>query len=430
MVALSLMTLLGVAAIAAGSPLVTSSTTPAYCKAISSAVNKVKGLSTATPFCSSFLHISTITSTASSTTTRHAYETMRDSTAADEGQHGPGEHYCNHRHDYYNRFSFGLDSDSVDRCYNYDHDSVDYEDCDWNRHCESLLLVWTVYCTSQAICPSPRTKRDVINVITALHWLPDGAITTSIKTVTPALAERAAAASTSSSHTVSVPAALSSLVGSALSSACSCLNLPTPTIVSTTTLTAVKTSTVSSLTAATITSTPTSTATAVLVSTYIASETTIVTSNIAATSTITPSVTVTSTLTVSYTDCAPSCTVVNKPVPGQGGVTATYSDYFNGYAATENPSNPGNGDSSCPPITSYFDGSLAACDAINQCASTASGQTCGTYVVYDSFDVHHRISTGQWECVQYFNPSNDPGYFNVVDADVSYTYGYSLVAYG
>lgn len=47
--------------------------TPPYCQAINAAVNKVKALSTATPFCSSFLHISTITSTVSTTTTRYAY---------------------------------------------------------------------------------------------------------------------------------------------------------------------------------------------------------------------------------------------------------------------------------------------------------------------------------------------------------------------
>jgi len=46
--------------------------------------------------------------------------------------------------------------------------------------------------------------------------------------------------------------------------------------------------------------------------------------------------------------------------------------------------------------------------------------------IYDSFDLHYLASEAVWECVQYYDPNNDPGYFNVVNPDVEVVYGYNF----
>ena len=48
----------------------TAATTPSYCTVIKAAVSQVKCLTSATPFCSSFLHISAVQSTSTKTVTR------------------------------------------------------------------------------------------------------------------------------------------------------------------------------------------------------------------------------------------------------------------------------------------------------------------------------------------------------------------------
>ena len=108
-------------------------------------------------------------------------------------------------------------------------------------------------------------------------------------------------------------------------------------------------------------------------------------------------------------------------VPASAGPVSYYGVYFSGCAKVESPTNPANSDPvAYPPITSILSGSLSACDAVRQCAQLTRNDP----NVYYSFDLHFRISTGNWECVQYYDNNLDSSYFSVVDPDVRDAYGY------
>lgn len=74
-----------------------------------------------------------------------------------------------------------------------------------------------------------------------------------------------------------------------------------------------------------------------------------------------------------------------------------------------------------PLSNSTISGTLAAGDAIQNCANKAAVDT----NVYYSFDLHYVNSNMTWECVQYYNNQTSAAAFNVANADVGVAYGYS-----
>lgn len=109
-----------------------------------------------------------------------------------------------------------------------------------------------------------------------------------------------------------------------------------------------------------------------------------------------------------------------------GGVAVTYTQYYSGQNFIENYANPGNDVvSTFPPIYNSMSGALDMCDVVNGCANIADAITSTNDTVYYSFDVHYLASNGTWECVLYYDPNTDPSYFNVADADVCISFGFS-----
>lgn len=111
----------------------------------------------------------------------------------------------------------------------------------------------------------------------------------------------------------------------------------------------------------------------------------------------------------------PSCTVVRTPD------SLPYYQYFSGQYVIENTDNPGNDDPDYPPVTMEYPGTLDMCDAAQLCADNAETEP-GS--VYSSFDLHYLCSNASWVCVAYYDPSNDPSYFNVPDNDAIYAFGF------
>lgn len=136
--------------------------------------------------------------------------------------------------------------------------------------------------------------------------------------------------------------------------------------------------------------------------------------------TTTPLTTTTTTTTASPNQTITqdlSCPTVPATIPNNP-TAFNYTRYYYGCGHTESFSNPGNTN---PPVTTLLDGSLRSCDAIAKCADVARGQGAG----YLSFDVHYRVSSGKWECVQFFGPNDEASYFSVEDGDVRDSYGYA-----
>lgn len=93
--------------------------------------------------------------------------------------------------------------------------------------------------------------------------------------------------------------------------------------------------------------------------------------------------------------------------------------------------------SSYPPITTSFNGTLNATEAVQACA-TAAFDAYPDPNEYLSFDLHFvaeingTITTaGEWECVMFFSEqgSDDGVYFNVSDSVVTVAYGFSSPLY-
>lgn len=82
----------------------------------------------------------------------------------------------------------------------------------------------------------------------------------------------------------------------------------------------------------------------------------------------------------------------------------------------ENTNNPG----TFGTATVMF-ASTDVCSAVQECADSTDAFFDG------SFDLHFRLSTNKWECVQYGGPNRNGGaYFNVVDTDIREVYGYTM----
>ncbi|KAF2722974.1 hypothetical protein K431DRAFT_283482 [Polychaeton citri CBS 116435] len=350
------------------SPIVAAPSPPGFCKAISAAVSKVKALSTATPFCSSFLHIPTVTSTKVVTSTSVIPTTTIVTTGT-------------------------------------------------NTVTASTVIVLT---TSQSTTIVTATATNVVTVVSGTDTITADPTTITLTDYTTVIAPTCTSANAKRDPALqAVPPALQSLASSAISSACSCLAIPTPTVSVTTTSIKPSTSVATVKTAAAATTTPSTTSTSI--SAVIQTTTITITSqsSIADATTVTPTTTTTTTEESTTTlQCAatPTCSAASN---AQGGF---YTLYYTGSGYTENYNNPGNDNTGFPPLVNYFPASTSTCDAVTQCASISYADP----YVYWSFDLHFRTSTNQWECVQFFDNSQDPGYFNVADPDVSVAYGYSL----
>ncbi|KAK5725387.1 hypothetical protein LTR15_003573 [Elasticomyces elasticus] len=286
--------------------------------------------------------------------------------------------------------------------------------------------------TVRALClistTPAKAKREEASVTTTIYHLVNGVPDTNkpgatVTIDTPANIKRAAK---TTSTGLSTPTALKGWVSSAISSACGCLNIATPTVSSTTTIKAVVTSKSTIVVAASTTVTPTIVSSPVVTLTSTMVDTSTQTNDLAATFTSVPTITTRSTSTTTTVPNNTACSSVSGPIATASPPrTASYAAYFQGCGVRENSNNKGNTITSRPPVTAYFDGSLAACDAINQCAGAAANGL----EVYYSFDLHYRISTAQYECVQYYDGNTDTAAFNVVDPDVDVTYGYAITDY-
>ncbi|KAK4955254.1 hypothetical protein LTR10_007449 [Elasticomyces elasticus] len=254
--------------------------------------------------------------------------------------------------------------------------------------------------TVRALCSISTTpakaKREEASVTTTIYHLVNGVPDTNKPgaTVTidaPANIKRAAK---TTSTGLSTPTALKGWVSAAISSACGCLNIATPTVSSTTTIKAVVTSKSTIVVAASTTVTPT----------IVSSPVVTLTSMTVDTSTQTNDCLLLGLRSHSHRFAAKAC-LLRSLLPGLW-----------------RPRKLQQQGQPRPPVTAYFDGSLAACDAISQCAGVAANGL----EVYYSFDLHYRISTAQYECVQYYDGNTDTAAFNVVDPDVDVTYRYSI----
>lgn len=92
-----------------------------------------------------------------------------------------------------------------------------------------------------------------------------------------------------------------------------------------------------------------------------------------------------------------------------------------GVGKIETPNNSGNDNSAMPMINSTLPGNyFNDCSAIQACADLASVRSFSYY----SFDIHWRSDTGNWECIQYYDPNTDVAAFNVTMKKAYVTYGF------
>lgn len=120
-----------------------------------------------------------------------------------------------------------------------------------------------------------------------------------------------------------------------------------------------------------------------------------------------------------------------------------YERFYRGCGFTEDPNNPGNAyySDNFPPITTTYNSTLNATEAVMQCANDAFYEYPDPNQ-YLSFDLHFISTSGEglagdggagyWECVQYFSEQSDTDaspYFNVSNPAVSVAYGYSSGLY-
>jgi hypothetical protein len=125
--------------------------------------------------------------------------------------------------------------------------------------------------------------------------------------------------------------------------------------------------------------------------------------------------------TTTTTAIAPAATTTCTDVFGG---SHKYTRYYKGSGFTENHNNPGNpGDnSSSPPVTVNYPATQDICTAATNCASYAITlpETCYSY------DLHFLTSQNQWECVLFYDATNNAGYFNVPNSDVAVGVGYYI----
>ncbi|OQO01589.1 hypothetical protein B0A48_12625 [Cryoendolithus antarcticus] len=366
--------LAALAGLTAASPLEVRSTSPKFCSAINSTVTRLKAQSSATPFCSSFLRIpkSTITSTAQTIAVTSVTVTS-PTTATVTGA--------------------------------------------------VVSIIVTSISTQTNTIPTVQSETSYSTVTTTL--IPSStsisATTTILTECTPyssqTLGARAATISTSTSS-VATPTALKSWAASAISSACSCLSIPTQTVSATVTSVTTSAITVTAFAANVVTVTPTSTSTLVQEVTATDYVVTTTRQTIISTTTITPSP-VTNTVFSSVT--APACAAACTALPDLEGFRfRDFNRYFAGNQVTLNPNNPRN-DGMHGPYSATFPGSSKDCEAITACRVFAHDQ------YGSSLEIHYRLSTGLWECTVYWQGrglTNTDAY-SVYDADVGRSYRYS-----
>lgn len=189
-------------------------------------------------------------------------------------------------------------------------------------------------------------------------------------------------------------------------SACSCAGVPQ------TTITAVR---------QTVTSTATSTATSSFQTTSTATHSVTISLSVTQTDTSTTTTTITSTSTYSTSIMAsPTCTSFSK------GPTANWQYLYKlEYAGfkTLNDNSPAN-NAGAPAITQVLDGSLAACDAAEDCVAWAATQFSPLGGGYFTTNLRFRPESTNWLCVAYYDQT-PASYYNVDSAGVGQSFGWT-----
>ncbi|KAF2207757.1 hypothetical protein CERZMDRAFT_88230 [Cercospora zeae-maydis SCOH1-5] len=134
-------------------------------------------------------------------------------------------------------------------------------------------------------------------------------------------------------------------------------------------------------------------------------------------STTTPSTTTPSTTTT--TSSPPICTLV-APAEVDTGLGFSFRRYFSGVGRTLDPNVPANSETGRPIVTTY-PVDLPVEQVAQQCVEAASNKE----LPYLTVDLHFRISSREWQCVQYFGTNDDPSFYSVQDADVLCSFGYT-----
>lgn len=189
-------------------------------------------------------------------------------------------------------------------------------------------------------------------------------------------------------------------------SACSCAGVPQ------TTITAVR---------QTVTSTATSTATSSFQTTSTSTHSVTISLSVTRTDTSTTTTTITSTSTYSTSVMAsPTCATFSK------GPTAdwqyTYKLEYAGFK-TLNDNSPAN-NAGAPAITQVLDGSLAACDAAEDCVAWAATQFSPLGGGYFTTNLRFRPESTNWLCVAYYDQT-PASYYNVDSPGVGQSFGWT-----
>ncbi|OCF42467.1 hypothetical protein I317_03712 [Kwoniella heveanensis CBS 569] len=139
---------------------------------------------------------------------------------------------------------------------------------------------------------------------------------------------------------------------------------------------------------------------------------------------------------------APSPTPAPDTVTSENGLNTVYTQYYSGSGIIETDNNPGewlpkdkqwiirsnyslerNDNDSYPPKQLNIPGTTAQNAAIQQCASFSDDNVLND--LYFSFQIYYDDSVGNWICRAYYDPSSDPIYLNVPNADANPVFGYS-----
>jgi hypothetical protein len=189
-------------------------------------------------------------------------------------------------------------------------------------------------------------------------------------------------------------------------SACSCAGVPQATV------TAVR---------KTVSKTATSTKTTSFTKTSTATNHVTISSSVTATVTSTTTTTITSTSTYSTSVLAsPTCATFSK------GPTADWQYMYKlEYAGfkTLNDDSPAN-NPGAPAITQVLDGSLAACEAADDCIGWAASQFSPLGGGYFTTNLRFRPDSTNWLCVAYYDQT-PASYYNVDSPGVSQSFGWT-----
>jgi len=108
---------------------------------------------------------------------------------------------------------------------------------------------------------------------------------------------------------------------------------------------------------------------------------------------------------------------------------AWFAQYYAGTGHTLAPANPGASRAHTANLYTFPAAEYGTCEALKTCANLArEGVSLRSLDLYGSFELRLRLSSQEWECVQYWNVNRDAKWFSVVDADVGEVYGYAVVS--